>query len=73
MTKRNIAWLSAIVVIGAVASLRFGIVVGLVAAAITLVASEIVERVRRRRRRSQRSATSAPNSSPALEADEPRW
>lgn len=51
MNRRNVVWLVAIVAVGVVVTLSFGIVWGLVAAGLTLAASEFVERSLRRRRR----------------------
>ncbi len=54
MSKRNMTWLAVVLVIGALGWLAFGIVAGLVAAAATLVVSEVVERRARTKRRSPR-------------------
>jgi len=51
MNRRNVTWLVAIVTVGVVVALTVGIVWGLVAAGVTLAASEVVERSVRRRRR----------------------
>ena len=51
MSKRNIVWLVVVLAVGAVGWLAFGVIAGLVAAAITLIVSEVVERRARRRRR----------------------
>jgi uncharacterized protein involved in cysteine biosynthesis len=51
-------WLAAVIAIGVIAWLAFGIIVGLVAAALTLAISEVVER---RARAARRSATNDPN------------
>ncbi len=47
---RNVAWLIAIVVVGAIAWALGGWLIGLIAAVIVLIVSETVERVARRRR-----------------------
>jgi MFS superfamily sulfate permease-like transporter len=57
MSKRNIAWLVAVVVVGVVGSIALGIGWGLLAAAVVLVVSELVERSARRRRRAARGET----------------
>lgn len=48
---RNMIWLAVIVAVGLIGWLVFGLVVGLIAAATTLVVSEVVERWARARRR----------------------
>lgn len=54
MSKRNLAWLVAILAVGVLGWLTFGIVPGLIAAAITLAVSEVVERRARAQRRAAR-------------------
>jgi hypothetical protein len=49
--KRNMVWLAVIIAVGLIGWLTFGLVAGLVAAAITLVVSEVFERWARARRR----------------------
>ena len=49
-------WLAVIVAVGLIGWLAFGLVVGLVAAATTLVVSEVVERWARARRRSAQAS-----------------
>ena len=44
MSKRNMTWLAVVVAVGALVWLAFGVVFGLLAAAATLVVSEVVER-----------------------------
>jgi hypothetical protein len=44
-------WLVAVLVIGALAWIAFGVVVGLIAAGVTLAVSEVIERRVRRKRR----------------------
>lgn len=61
MSKRLAVWLIAIVAVGVIVWVAFGLVWGLLAAAATLVASEAVERVRRRRLRAARGETSSPS------------
>jgi hypothetical protein len=56
MMTRNMVWLAVIVAVGLIGWLAFGLVVGLIAAAITLVVSEVVERWARARRRSTQTA-----------------
>ena len=54
MSKRNMTWLAVVVAVGALVWLAFGVVFGLLAAAATLVVSEVVERrVRAKRREDQ--------------------
>ncbi|NND74162.1 MAG: hypothetical protein HKN44_04065 [Ilumatobacter sp.] len=52
MSKRNLAWLVAVLAIGAICWIALGPIGGLIAAAATLVVSEVVER----RARAQRLA-----------------
>ena len=54
MSKRNIIWLIAIIAVGVIGWLTVGIVFGLVAAAVVLAVSEVIER----RARAQRRAAS---------------
>lgn len=54
MSKRNMTWLVVVLAVGALGWIAFGIVVGLIAAAATLVVSEVVERRARARRRAAR-------------------
>lgn len=56
MSTRNLMWLAAIVVVFGVASVFAGVVIGLIAAAATLVVSEVVERRARARRRAAQGA-----------------
>jgi hypothetical protein len=56
MMKRNMVWLAVIVAVGLIGWLASGLVVGLVAAGITLVVSEVVERSARARRRAAQSS-----------------
>jgi hypothetical protein len=51
MMTRNMVWLAVIVAVGLIGWLTFGLVVGLIAAAVTLAVSEVVERWARARRR----------------------
>jgi len=44
VSKRNMTWLAVVVAVGALVWLAFGVVFGLLAAAATLVVSEVVER-----------------------------
>ena len=61
MNKRNIVWLVAIVVVGAVGWIAVAWWLGLVAAGVTLVVSEVVERAARKRRRAERGDDSTPS------------
>lgn len=54
MSKRNMIWLAGVVVVGVLVWLAFGVLPGLIAAAITLAISEVVERRARAQRRSAR-------------------
>jgi uncharacterized protein involved in cysteine biosynthesis len=56
MMKRNMVWLAVIVAVGLIGWLTVGIVAGLIAAAITLVISEVVERWARARRRAAQTS-----------------
>lgn len=56
MVTRNIVWLAVIVAVGLIGWLAFSLVVGLIAAAITLVVSEVVERWARARRRAAQTS-----------------
>jgi hypothetical protein len=58
MSKRNLAWLVAIVVVGAVLWIAFNWLWGVVGAVVVLVLSEVVERSRRKKRRAARGDTS---------------
>ncbi len=51
MSKRNMIWLAIVVAVGVIAWLAANIVVGLIAAAIVLAISEVVERRARTARR----------------------
>ena len=51
VSKRNMIWLAVIVVVGVLGWLLLGVVWGLVAAAVTLAVSEVVERRARAQRR----------------------
>jgi hypothetical protein len=62
MNNRNIVWLVAIAVVGAVAWIAVAWWLGLVAAGVTLVVSEVVERAARKRRR----AASGDDSTPSI-------
>lgn len=53
MNKRNIVWLVAIVVVGVVGWIALTWWLGLAAAGVTLVVSEVVERAVRKRRRAR--------------------
>ncbi len=57
MSKRNLAWLLTVLAVGAVCWIAFGVVLGLIAAAATLVVSEIVERRARAQRRAARDGS----------------
>jgi hypothetical protein len=56
MMTRNMVWLAVIVAVGLIGWLAFGLVVGLIAAAATLVVSEVVERWARARRRAAQTS-----------------
>jgi hypothetical protein len=51
MSKRNMIWLAVIVAVGVLGWLTMGVVWGLVAAAVVLAVSEVVERRARAQRR----------------------
>ena len=55
MSRRNMSWLVVVLVVGALGWFAFGIAAGLLAAAATLVVSEVVERRARRQRRARTS------------------
>ncbi len=57
MSKRNLVWLAAIVVIGVVVWLVAGWLWGILAAIVVLVVSEVVERRRRAARRAARGTS----------------
>jgi hypothetical protein len=57
MSKRNIAWLVAIVVVGAIVWVAAGWLWGLIAAVAVLVVSELVERQARAKRQAERGVT----------------
>jgi TctA family transporter len=50
LKPNQLVWLAAIIVVGVVVGIAFGVLWGLGAAAITLAASEVTERVARSRR-----------------------
>lgn len=54
VSKRNMTWLAVVLAAGVLGWLAVGIVVGLIAAALTLVVSEVVERRARKQRRGAR-------------------
>ena len=56
MSRRNVIWLVAIVVVGAVIWVAAGWLWGILAAVATLVVSEVVDRQRRARLRRERGA-----------------
>jgi NADH:ubiquinone oxidoreductase subunit 3 (subunit A) len=64
MTKRNMAWLAAVLAVGVLGWIAVGIVVGLLAAAAMLVVSEVIERRARTKRRAvaRESASSSGNA-----------
>lgn len=66
MSRRNMIWLGAVVVVGAVIGVTAGWVWGIVAAGAVLVFSEIVERARRQRLRSERGAEGVPSVRDAI-------
>ncbi|HEY5662861.1 MAG TPA: hypothetical protein VIS05_02370 [Ilumatobacter sp.] len=66
MSKRNVAWLVVIVVVGVSVWAVAGFVWGLAAAAGTLILSEAIERVVRRRRRAARGHTGGPSLRDAI-------
>ena len=55
MSRRNMSWLVVVLAVGALGWFAFGIAAGLLAAAATLVVSEVVERRARRQRRAKTS------------------
>ena len=58
MSKRNLVWLAAIVVVGAVLWIAFSWLWGVVGGIAVVVVSEFVERSRRTKRRAARGDTS---------------
>jgi len=58
VSKRNMTWLIAVIVVGVIAWLTIGIIAGLVAAAVMLAVSEVVERRARAQRRRASTDTS---------------
>ena len=54
--KRNMVWLAIIIAVGLIGWLAFSWVIGLIAAATTLVISEVVERWARARRRAAQTS-----------------
>lgn len=71
MSKRNLAWLVAIVAVGAVLWIAFGWLWGVAGAAVVLATSEIVERSRRKKRRAARGDTSKPSVLGVVKRDRP--
>ena len=68
MSKRNLAWLIVIVAVGIVVWVSSGILWGLLASAVTLIGSELIERAARKRRRAARGVTWSPSLSDAVKA-----
>ena len=60
MSRRNVVWLVAIVAVGVVLTVAFSWVWGLIGAGVTLLVSEVVERILRRRRRAGGSGSGSP-------------
>ncbi len=54
MSKRNVVWLIAVLLVTAIVWVAAGVVWGLLAGAVTLVISEVVERRARAQRRTAR-------------------
>lgn len=66
MSKRNITWLIIVVVVGVVVTTTAGFLWGLLAAAVTLAVSEVIERQVRKKRRAGRGVTDAPSFKDAI-------
>lgn len=66
MSKRNVIWLVAVIVIGVLVGVTVGIWWGVIAAAVTLVVSELVERTRRARIRSTSGVEGSPSIKDAV-------
>lgn len=66
MSKRNIAWLVAVVAVGIGVGIAAGWVWGVLAALATLMVSELVERSRRRRLRAAQGVESAQSVTDAI-------
>ena len=66
MSKRNITWLIIVVVVGVVITAAAGFLWGLLAAAVTLAISEVIERQVRKQRRAARGVTDAPSFKDAI-------
>ncbi len=48
MSRRNVAWLVVVIGVGVLVWIMAGLVWGLLAAAVTLICSELIERARRK-------------------------
>lgn len=59
MTKRNMAWLVVVLAVGALVWVAFGVIPGLLAAAVVLVVSEVIERRARSKRRAAQAGDEA--------------
>lgn len=68
MSKQNAAWAAAVVAVGAIVWIASGAIWGLIAAAATLLLSEVVQRTMRMRRRAARGDTSSPSVTDAVKS-----
>jgi len=66
MSKRNLIWLVVVVAVGILVGIAAGWLWGILAAAVTLVISETVERARRQRLRAARGVEGAPSVKDAI-------
>jgi hypothetical protein len=66
MSKRNTAWLIAILAVGGVVWISAGPLWGLITGFATLIASEVIERSARKRKRAARGETDSPSLKDAV-------
>ena len=68
MSKRNVAWLVAVIGVGVLVWITAGLLWGVLAAVVTLIGSELIERARRKRLRAARGVTDRPSLTDAVKA-----
>jgi Flp pilus assembly protein TadB len=68
MSKRNVAWLVVMIGVGVLVWITAGLLWGLLAAAVTLIGSELIERTRRKKLRAARGETGSPSLTDAVKA-----
>ena len=68
MSKRNVVWLVVVIGVGVLVWITAGLLWGVLAAAVTLIGSELIERARRKKRRAARGETGSPSLADAVKA-----